>query len=135
MSRGSQVIGVGVAWNLFSLILRKGSSTIFTLILARLLSPEEFGLIAMIMIVLELAHHMVQSGLGQALIRSKSVSKEDLSTVFVTNLCFCIFIYGCIYVSAPYVASFYGKSEIVALLRCIGLAVFFEAIKAGKVAF
>src|SRR5690554_3534720 len=86
MDQVNRKITIGVAWNLAGLVLSRGSSTIFTLFLARLLSPEAFGLIAMMMIVMELAQHFVESGLGQALIRSKEVTENDLSTIFYANL-------------------------------------------------
>jgi len=122
-------ITIGVAWNLASLLLSRGSSTIFTLFLARLLVPEAFGLIAMMMIVMELAQHLVASGLGQALIRSKQVSDEDLSTIFYANLGLSILAYVALYAAAPLLADFYRQPELVNLLRVMGLIVFLNAMK------
>lgn len=134
MHQMNRKISVGVLWNLASMLLSRGSSTIFTLILARLLAPESFGLIAMMMIVLELAHHFVQSGLGQALIRSKEVSDVDLSTVFVTNLSISVLAYFLLYIGAPWLSEFYEQPELTNLLRVIGIVIFFNALKVVPIA-
>jgi O-antigen/teichoic acid export membrane protein len=122
-------ISAGVLWNLVSMLLSRGSATIFMLFLARFLAPESFGLIAMMMIVLELAHHFVQSGLGQALIRSKVVSEEDLSTIFYANLGLSTLTYAGVYWCAPYLAEFYDQAQLIDMLRIMGLVVFFNAMK------
>ena len=129
MRNMNRKIGIGVAWNLASLLLSRGSSTIFTLFLARLLAPEAFGLIAMIMIVMELAQHLVQSGLGEALIRSKVVSEADFSTIFHANLGLSAVAYASLFMAAPSLAVFYSQSELTDLLRVMGLVVFLNALK------
>lgn len=129
MQKMNREIGVGVAWNLLSLLLSRGSSTIFTLFLARLLAPEAFGLIAMMMIVMELAQHFVQSGLGEALIRSKVASDTDFSTIFHANLGLSALAYTCLFIAAPVLADFYNQSELTDLLRVMGLVVFLNALK------
>lgn len=134
MPEMNRKIGVGVLWNLTSMLFSRGSSTVFTLFLARLLAPESFGLIAMMMIVLELAHHFVQSGLGQALIRSKVVTEEDLSTIFYANLGLSSLAYAALYLGAPYLADFYAQPQLTDLLRVMGLVVFFSAMKVVPVA-
>lgn len=134
MKQMNKKIGVGVFWNLISLLMSNGSSTIFTLILARMLAPEAFGLIAMMMIVIELAQSFVQSGLGQAVIRSKTVSAEDLSTVFYSNLFLSVIAYAMLYACAPLLAVFYEQAELTVLLRTMGLVVFFNATKVVPIA-
>lgn len=129
MEQMNRKIGVGVAWNLVSLLLSRGSSIIFTLFLARLLAPEAFGLIAMIMIVMELAQHFVQSGLGEALIRSKVASEADFSTIFHANLGLSALAYALLFLAAPWLADFYSQPELTALLRVMGLVVFLNALK------
>ena len=71
MQTMNRKIGVGVLWNLASLFLTRGASTIFMLFLARLLEPEAFGLVAMATVVFELANAFINSGLGAALIRNR----------------------------------------------------------------
>lgn len=122
-------ISTGVLWNIASIVVSRGASTIFTLFLARLLVPEAFGLIAMATIVFELANSFIESGLGQALIRSKFVSDIDLNTVFFTNLAFSLFAYLLLFFSAPLISDFYSQPELTIVIQVIGLVVFVNACK------
>lgn len=127
-------ISAGVLWNLAGLFMKNGASTVFTLFLAKLLAPESFGLIAMITIVFQVATVIVQSGLGQSLIRSESVSQADLNTVFYTNMVMAGLVYAAIFFSAPWVAHFYEQPVLVELLRVTALVVVFNAAKMVQVA-
>jgi len=127
-------ITIGFLWNLASLFFSKGATTLFTLLLAKFLAPEAFGLVAMATVVFELANAFVQSGLGQALIRSKSVSDEDLNTVFFSNLGLSFLAYAAIFFSAPHIANFYSQTELVVLIQVMGLVVFINAIKVVQLA-
>jgi O-antigen/teichoic acid export membrane protein len=98
------------------------------------LAPEAFGLIAMATVVFELANVFVQSGLGQALIRSKDVSQVDLSTVFFANLALSILAYAALYSAAPLVAGFYGQPELVTIVRVMGAVVLLNATKVVQTA-
>lgn len=122
-------ISTGVLWNLASLFMTRGASTIFTLFLARLLAPEAFGLIAMVTIVFELANTFVTSGLGTALIRSKSVGNTDFNTVFYTNIALSGIAYIALFIASPYVANFYNQPELTLLIQIMGLSVFINATK------
>lgn len=122
-------IGAGVLWNLASLFLTRGASTIFMLFLARLLAPEAFGLVAMATVVFELANAFINSGLGAALIRSKEVSDADLNTVFYTNLALSLIAYAALFAGAPYIAAFYSQPELTSLIQVMGLVVFINAAK------
>lgn len=112
-----------------SLFLTRGASTIFMLFLARLLAPEAFGLVAMATVVFELASAFITSGLGAALIRSKTVSDADLNTVFYTNLLLSIVAYAALFTGAPYIANFYSQPELTSLIQVMGLVVFINAAK------
>lgn len=134
MKAMNRKIGVGILWNLASLVTTRGASTIFTLFLARLLAPEAFGLIAMATVVFELASAFVNSGLGQALIRSKEVSEADLSTVFYINLLLSGFAYAALFLGAPFIAEFYSQPELTTLVQVLGLVVFVNAAKVVQIA-
>uniref|UniRef100_UPI0005BD39F5 lipopolysaccharide biosynthesis protein n=1 Tax=Halomonas halodenitrificans TaxID=28252 RepID=UPI0005BD39F5 len=110
------------------------ASTIFMLFLARMLAPDAFGLVAMATVVFELANAFVNSGLGAALIRSKSVSDADLNTVFFTNLGLSLAAYTTIFISAPFIAAFYSQPELAALVQTMGLVVFINASKIVQMA-
>lgn len=127
-------IGIGVAWNLLNLVMGRGALAIFTLVLAALITPEAFGLVAMIMVFYELGNIISDSGLGQALVRSQNVTQTDLSTVFFSNLALSVLAYVLMFVAAPAVAAFYEQPELTLLVRVAGLIVFFNALKTVQVA-
>lgn len=127
-------IGVGVLWNLASLFLTKGASTIFMLFLARLLAPEAFGLVAMATVVFELSNAFINSGLGAALIRSKTVSDVDLDTVFLTNLLLSIITYIVLFFGAGFIAEFYNQPELTPIIQVMGLVVFINASRIVQIA-
>ncbi|MFD1007300.1 lipopolysaccharide biosynthesis protein [Oceanisphaera ostreae] len=127
MATLNKKIGSGVLWNLASMFMSRGASTLFMLFLARLLTPEAFGLIAMVTVVFELSNTFVNSGLETALVRSKAVSRADLNTVFLSNLVLSGVVYIALFLAAPIVADFYEQTELAALIQVMGLVVFINA--------
>ncbi len=109
---------------LWVVIDKLGSSSvnfIVTIILAWLLSPEDFGLVAMVMIFFEISTVFVQSGFAYALIREKSISEIDKSTTFVFNFVTAVVFYLILFFSAPAIGSFFKQEEIVAIIRVMGI--------------
>lgn len=97
------------------------------IVLARILTPEDFGLIGMLMIFLAISESLVESGMGQALIREKRITPIDRSTVFWLNLGMSIVFTGMLFLTAPWIADFYNQQELTPLIRFMGLAVIFNA--------
>lgn len=126
-------ISVGAFWNFASLMLSRGASTITMLFLAQIVAPEAFGLIAMSAVVFELCNTFINSGLGAAVVRSKSVNQVDLDTVFYTNIFLSVLAYIALYFLAPTIASFYQQFELTNLVRVMGLVVLFNAFKIVQV--
>lgn len=118
----------GLAWSFIEIMANYGIQFIVMIILARLLSPEHFGLLGMIMIFIALSQTLIDSGFSQALIREQSVSKIDYSTVFIFNLIFSVIIFLLIYFIAPLVSYFYSEPRLISILRVLGVVVFFQAI-------
>lgn len=92
-----------------------------SLILARLLLPEEFGLVGMIAFFIAFGNVATNSGLSQSLIRTKDLDDKDYSTVFYFNLLVGIILYLLIFILAPLVAQFYQKNILIGILRLYGL--------------
>lgn len=134
MNEINRKIGIGVLWNLASLFMTHGASTIFILVLARILAPEAFGLLAMATVIFELGNSFANSGLGTAIIRSKDVSSLDLNTVFYTNLCLSLLAYAGILGGAPYISAYYSQPELTILLQVMGLVVCINAVKIVQIA-
>lgn len=117
----------GVFW---SSVQRFGTmilSFISNLVLARLLSPEDFGTVGMLLFFVTLATTFVDSGLGSALIQKAGLRDEDYSTVFTSNIILSCFCYAVLFFAAPWVAKFYGIPLLTILLRVEGLTLFFNA--------
>ena len=107
----------GLAWTFaqqFSLqIITFGVS----IILARLLSPAEFGLFGMISVLIAIGSTLIDGGLTSSIIRTPNASQKDYSTVFVINLVGSIIIYCVVFFTAPYVANFYNQEVLTNIIR------------------
>jgi len=97
------------------------------LILARILSPSEFGLVGMITVFIAVSQSLVDSGFGQALIRKKDADDLDYSTVFHFNFISGIFIFLVFYFSAPAIARFYKQPELTEIARVLGIIILINA--------
>lgn len=107
----------GIFWSALQLLGTQGIAFGVSLILARLLVPAEFGLIAMLSIFISLGNALINSGLPNSLIRSDNLDDEDYSTVFYFNLAGSIVIYLIIYLCAPLIANFYNQELLTLIIR------------------
>ena len=118
----------GFFWSSLESLLSQGQGIIFGIFLARMLSPQEFGLIGMITIFISLSQVFVDSGLSQSLIRKQNCSTQDYSTIFWVNLAVGLVCYVIIWIAAPFIAGFYGKPELVSLTRVTSLAILIGSV-------
>lgn len=91
----------GVFWNAIEKFLVKGTSFAISIVLARILSPSDYGLIGMLAIFIALSNIFIESGFAKALIQKRDCTDIDYSTAFYTNLGLSILIYIVLYSSAP----------------------------------
>ncbi|RXJ46028.1 lipopolysaccharide biosynthesis protein [Gelidibacter gilvus] len=103
---------------------------IISIILARLLLPAEFGLLAMVAVIIAIGNILIHGGLTQSLIRSGEVDNRDYSTVFYFNLFGSVVIYAITFVSAPLIADFFGQQELIPILRVLGITFIIGAFSA-----
>lgn len=118
----------GVGWSFADSVLGQGITFVVGLVLARLLSPQEYGLIGIITIFISISNSITDSGFSSALIRKNNASDADYNTVFFTNLFFSFIIFGLLYLCAPCIAGFFKESQLVPLLRVMGVVVVINAI-------
>ena len=111
----------GVMWSVIERFSVQGIQFVLTIIIARLVLPSDYGLIAMLNIFLAIAQVFVDSGFSNALIQKKDRTETDFSTVFYFNIFISVVFYLLLYVSAPYIASFYKEPELSSVTRWIGL--------------
>jgi O-antigen/teichoic acid export membrane protein len=117
----------GVTWNLIERFGIQAIKFIVGIVLARLLSPEEFGIIGIMIVFFLIAEVFIDSGFGLAYIQKKEVSDEDANTVFYTNLLISIVLYVLLWFLAPVIANFYEKSILLKLTRVMGLVIVINA--------
>ena len=101
-----------VLWSSIEKILVKGSAFIIGIILARLLSPSDYGLIGMLSIFISLSTIFIESGFAKALIQKQNRTEIDFSTTFLFNLGSAIIIYWLFYLIAPWIALFLSLIHI-----------------------
>lgn len=102
---------------------------VVSIILARILAPEAYGTIALVTVFTTILQVFVDSGLGNALIQKKDADDLDFSTVFYTNMLFCLILYLIIFMCAPLIAKFYNDNSLIALTRVLSLTVVLSGIK------
>lgn len=107
----------GMVWTFTQQFGNQLISFVVSLVLARILLPEQFGLIGMIAVFVSIGKALLDSGLTQSLIRSKELDQEDYSTVFYFNLAASVLIYTIIFFGAPFIAAFYEQSILTPIIR------------------
>ena len=101
----------------------QGIHLLVGIILARLLLPRQFGLIGMITILIAISQSFVDSGFGKALIRKKTCTQTDYSTVFYFNLAVSLFFYLLLFFGAPAVSSFYNEPQLKSIIQILGIGI------------
>lgn len=112
-------------------------SFIVSIIIARILSPSDYGLIAMTMIFINLSYILIDGGFSSALIQKKEADKLDFSTIFWFSIIFATVLYLLIYVSAPYITSFYGSQymQLTPILRVLGIIIIIHSVNSIQTAY
>ncbi len=125
---------VGVLWNFLEQFARKGVGITVTLFLAYFLTPQDFGLMAMMVLFLALGGVLMESGFKEALIRLKHPTQKDFNTAFYANIILAVFAYIVLFFSAPFIADFYARPVLVDLIRLAGLGIIVNAFRSVQVA-
>ena len=107
----------GVGWSAIDNVAGYAVTFVVGIILARLLSPEDYGLLGLIAIFTAICKCFINAGFGSALIRKKDATEDDYNTVFIFNLVMSIVLYGVMFVCSPLIADFFERQELVALTR------------------
>jgi len=118
----------GLSWKMMETIAVNGVQALIYLILARLLMPEDFGVVALVGVFVAVSSVLVNSGLGTALIQSKQADETDYSTVLYFSLFISCALYLVIFITAPLIAEFYNKPVIVSVLRIYSISIILFAI-------
>lgn len=114
-------------WSFIDSFANQGVQFLVGIVLARILSPREFGLIGMLTIFIAISQSFIDSGFSSALIRKNNCTQKDYSTVFIFNFLVSVIFFFVLFFSAGAVSSFFAEPQLKALLRVLGLALIFSA--------
>lgn len=118
----------GVGWSAIDNVSQMGVTFLVSIVLARLLSPDDYGLIGLITIVTAICTTLVNGGFTTALIRKKDITDDDYNTAFLTNLGMSVLLYAIIYFCSPFIADFFQREELVSLTRVSSLGLIIGAL-------
>lgn len=118
----------GMVWNTFEKVVVQGISFIISIILARLLTPHDYGTIGMVSIFITFASVFIDSGFLRALIQKQNRSELDFSTTLIFNVVTSCFIYLILFFLAPFIAKFYNLPELVSLQRVLFLIIIINSL-------
>lgn len=118
----------GVVWSAVERFSVQGIQFVLSIIIARLVAPSEYGLIAMLGIFLAIAQTFIDSGFSNALVQKKDRTEVDFSTVFYFNIVVSLVVYLILFLSAPYIALFYKEPLLDIITKWVGLNIIISAL-------
>ncbi|MBR1815761.1 MAG: lipopolysaccharide biosynthesis protein [Lachnospiraceae bacterium] len=132
---GSNKIFSNLMWKFSERILAQGVTFVVTLCLARLLMPKDYGVVALALIVINIAEVFTVAGFGNALIQKKDADDLDFSSVFYFNIFFSVILYFLIFISAPLISGFFDNPELSKVIRVLAVRVPVAAVNSVQQAY
>lgn len=123
----------GTFWSAADAFLGQGVTFLVGIVLARLLSPTEYGLIGIALIFTIVLNGIVDSGFSTALIRKKDTTDVDYNTMFITNMVISVFLFVVLYFASPFISIFFNRPELTPVTRAMGLILIFQALSITQV--
>ena len=130
-----QKVAKGVFWKLLENGGAQGIQFVIAILLARMLTPAEYGVVGIIMIFITIANVFVQSGFGTALVQKKQADEMDFSSVCYFEIVLAAGMYGILYLAAPVIASYYEIEELRAIVRVLAVVLFPGAVISVQTAY
>lgn len=128
MGKLTDKVAKGVFWVLMEKFGIQAAHFVVTLVLARLLTPNDYGTVALLSVMIALGNVLVDCGLGRALVQKRDATQDDFNTVFYISIVLSLVLYAALFLSAPFVAEFYEIPELKPMLRVLSLSIFFHAM-------
>ena len=119
-------------WRMLGSIAAKGVSFAISIILARIIAPEDYGIIAIAAVFINLSDIFIEGGFTTALIRKKEIDEYDYSSVFITSFAISAILYLILFFCSPFVAHYYEKDILDPLLKVIGIMFFIQALSCTR---
>ncbi len=124
-----QKVFSNLIWRFMERFGSQAVSFVVSIVLARLLEPELYGSIALVLVITSILQVFVDSGMATALIQKKDTDDLDFSSVFYFNLAFCLLLYTGLFLAAPLLGRLYGDSSLTPVIRVLGLSIVVSGVK------
>ena len=118
----------GVGWSAADNLSQHAVTFLVSIVLARLLTPDDYGLIGIVTIFTLVSQALINAGFTSALIRKKDATDDDYNTVFIVNLGMSILLYAIIFFASPSIADFFNRQELISLVRVTSLGMIIGAL-------
>lgn len=119
---------IGILWNIIEKIAVQGIGFVLNIILARLLTPYDYGIVGMLTIFLTFSNVFIDSGFSRALIQKQDRTENDFSTTLIFNIVISVIIYSILFFTAPAISQFYKTPELLTLQRVLFLVIIFNSL-------
>lgn len=122
-------------WKFAERIGAQGVNLIVSIVLARILAPEDYGIVALVTIFITISNVFIENGLPTALIQKKDADDLDFSSVFYCNVAISLVLYAIIFFASPLIAQFYNNQQLVSVLRVLAITVLIAGLKSVQNAY
>lgn len=121
-------VKAGMIWSFVERFSTQGVGFVVSIVIARLVAPEMYGLIALIQVFISIAQVFIDSGFGNALIQKRNRTEVDFHTVFIFNIVISIFLYIIFFLCAPLIANFYEEPKLTLLTRMVAITLLISSL-------
>lgn len=135
MEISRRTILTSFGWKLMEKFSVQGISFVVSVFLARILCPEDYGIVALLLVFINLANVVIDGGLNVALIQKKNATQEDFSTIFWACFGMSVLLYCTMFVASPYIASFFNDEKLTSSVRVLCLCLFPYALNSVQRAY
>lgn len=118
----------GIIWSAIERFSLQGVHFLTGIVLARLLSPSDFGMIGMLSIFMSVSQTLIDCGFSNALIRQKNATESDYGTAFIINFSISVLAFGSLFIAAPFVADFYNMPDLQSIMRVFSVTLIINAL-------
>jgi O-antigen/teichoic acid export membrane protein len=118
----------GLMWSFGDLVANQFIQFVIQIVLARLLMPENFGLIGMVLVFIAFSNMLIDSGITQALIRETNAHQKDYSTIFYFNFFMSLALYGALFLFSPMISDFFHEPQLIKILRVLSLVILINSV-------
>lgn len=124
----------GIAWTTVERFAQQAIQFVIGIAIARILSPDDYGVVGMTSIFFAIANTLIDSGFGSALVQKKDRNEEDYTTCFYFNAVVGLTLYALLWLAAPYIAEFYHTTILRSVIRILGLSMVINSLSISQTA-